>query len=192
MFEHLIGPVIAIQQPQAVFPEEDLEQALRQLILFGREGLPVISHNDQQLEGWITRQDVLRALGDRVTASTPEIERGALAAEFAVEDPEARLHVPTTPLEGYRMVAASIGPNSPARGRPVGEIELPAGAVRVAVSDGGEMVAPRNDIQLRAGDEVILLAPAPSEKPADEASEAPALTGPAACRRSERRAPPRG
>ena len=192
VFEHLIGPVTAVHQPQALFPEEDLEQALRQLILFGREGLPVISHDDQQLQGWITRQDVLRALRDRLTASTPEIERGALAAEFAVPDPEGRLHVPTTPLEGYRVVAASVSSDSPALGRRVGEIQLPAGAVLVAVSDGGEMVAPRNDIQLRDGDEVILLAPTPSEEPADEGSEASTLTGPAAARRSEHRAAPRG
>ena len=76
-------------QPQALFPDEDLEQALRQLVLFGRDGLPVLSHDGQQLRGWITRQDLLQALGDRVAAATPEIERGALAAEFAVDHPEA-------------------------------------------------------------------------------------------------------
>ena len=87
--EHLIGPIVAVDQPQALFPDEDLEQALRQLVLFGRDGLPVLSHDGQQLRGWITRQDLLQALGDRVAAATPEIERGALAAEFAVDDPEA-------------------------------------------------------------------------------------------------------
>ena len=30
-------------------------------------GLPVLSHDGAQLRGWITRQDVLRALGDRVS-----------------------------------------------------------------------------------------------------------------------------
>ena len=82
---HLIGPIVAVDQPQALFPDEDLEQALRQLVLFGRDGLPVLSHDGQQLRGWITRQDLLQALGDRVAAATPEIERGALAAEFAVD-----------------------------------------------------------------------------------------------------------
>ena len=77
----------AVDQPQALFPDEDLEQALRQLVLFGRDGLPVLSHNGEQLRGWITRQDLLGALGDRVIASTPEIERGALAAEFASTNP---------------------------------------------------------------------------------------------------------
>ena len=29
--------------PQALFAEEDLEQARRQLVLYGRDGLPVVS-----------------------------------------------------------------------------------------------------------------------------------------------------
>ena len=169
--EHLIGPIVAVDQPQALFPDEDLEQALRQLVLFGRDGLPVLSHDGQQLRGWITRQDLLQALGDRVAAATPEIERGALAAEFAVDDPEATVHEPTTPLRGYRIVAAMIAPDSPARGRRVEALELPAGSLLVAVSHRGRMVPPRNDTRLRPGDQVILLTPVPSEDPDSGASE---------------------
>jgi chloride channel protein, CIC family len=170
-FEHLIGPVVAVDQPQALFPDEDLEQALRQLVLFGRDGLPVLSHDGQQLRGWITRQDLLQALGDRVAASTPEIERGALAAEFAVDDPEARVHAPTTPLQGYQIVAARIAPDSAARGQRVAQLALPAGSLLVAVCHGGRTVAPRNDMQLDPGDQVIVLTPAPAEEPKSDASE---------------------
>jgi chloride channel protein, CIC family len=170
-FEQLIGPVLAVDQPQALFPDEDLEQALRQLVLFGRDGLPVLSHDGQQLRGWITRQDLLQALGDRVAAATPEIERGALAAEFAVDDPETTVHSPTTPLRGYRIVAASIAPDSPARGRRVEALELPTGSLLVAVSHRGRMIAPRNDMRLNPGDQVILLTPVPSADPDSDASE---------------------
>ena len=171
LFEHLVGPVTAVAQPQALFPDEDLEQALRQLVLFGREGLPVLSHDGQRLRGWITRQDLLRALGDRVTASAPEIERGALAAEFAIDDPESRVHVPTTPLEGYRIVEVTIGPGSPASGRRAHELELPAGALLVAVSEDGKMVAPQNDVQLDPGDKLVLLVPVPTGGRGDDGSE---------------------
>jgi len=176
-FEHMVGPVTAVDQPQALFPDEDLEQALRQLVLFGREGLPVLSHDGQQLRGWITRQDLLRALGDRVTASTPEIERGALAAEFAIDDPESRVHVPTTPLQGYRVVEMTIGPGSPASGRRAGELDLPAGFVLVAVGEDGKTVAPQDNIQLHPGDKVVVLAPVPTGARDDLASES-AVDGP--------------
>ena len=170
-FEHMVGPVTAVDQPQALFPDEDLEQALRQLVLFGREGLPVLSHDGEQVRGWITGQDVLHAVGERVAASPPEIERGALAAEFATHDPETQVHVPTTPLHGYRIVEVTIDPSSPARGHRVGDIELPAGAVLVAVSEDGHLVAPRAEIHLRIGDQMILLAAAPSEEGEDDVSE---------------------
>jgi CIC family chloride channel protein len=163
--------VTAVDEPQALFLDEDLEQALRQLVLFGREGLPVLSHDGRRLRGWITRQDLLRALGDRVTASTPEIERGALAAEFAVDDPQSRVHVPTTPLEGYRIVEMTIGLGSPASGRRANELELPAGSLLVAVSAEGKMVAPQDDIQLHPGDKLVVLAPLPSGARADHAGE---------------------
>jgi len=169
--ERLIGPVVAVDQPQALFPDEDLEQALRQLVLFGRDGLPVLSHDGRQLRGWITRRDLLQALGDRVAASTPEIERGALAAEFAVDHPEARVHAPTTPLQGYRIVAAKITPDSPALGQRVKELELPVGSVPVAISHHGRMVAPRTDMRLDLDDQVIVLTPASSEEPDGAAPE---------------------
>ena len=173
-FEDLVGPATAVDQPQALFTDEDLEQALRQLVLFGRDGLPVLSHDGHEVRGWITGQDVLHALGQRVAASPPEIERGALAAEFAADDPEAQVHVPPTPLHGYRIVEVTVAPGSRVRGRRVDDIELPAGAVLVAVSEDGNLVAPRGEIHLRAGDRMILLARAPSEEGEDEASESAA------------------
>jgi chloride channel protein, CIC family len=173
-FEDLVGPVTAVDQPQALFPDEDLEQALRQLVLFGRDGLPVLSHDGQEVRGWITGEDVLHALGQRVAASPPEIERGALAAEFAAHDPETQVHVPPTPLPGHRIVEVTVAPGSPVRGRRVADIELPPGAVLVAVTDNGNLAAPHEDIRLRAGDQMILLAPAPSEEGEHEASESAA------------------
>jgi len=174
VFEHLIGPVVAVDRPQALFPDEDLEQALRQLVLFGREGLPVLSHDGQKLFGWITRQDLLRALGNRVAAEPPQIERGAVAADFTVEDPEAHVHDPTTPLQGYRIIAASIGPDSPARGQRIDQLELPAGSLLVAVSENGHMVPPRGDIQLAPGDQLIVLTAVPSEEPKSDPAESTA------------------
>jgi chloride channel protein, CIC family len=163
-WERLIAPVIAKAEPQALFADEDLEHALRQLVLYGRDGLPVLSHDGQELCGWITRQNVLEVLAQRTGRYGQEIERGALAAEFAVHDPEGELHVPTTPLENYRTVELAIERASPAAGRRISELHLPPGTRAVAVSHGREIVTPRPDMRLQAGDRLIILAPASEDK----------------------------
>jgi CIC family chloride channel protein len=158
----LAGPVTDTRQPQELFGDETLEQALRQLTLYGHHGLPVISNDRQHLQGWITRHDVLHTLSQNVSSSIREIEHGAIAANFAVPDPKALAHTPSTPLSGYEIVEITINPGSPALGRPIGDIVWPPGSLIVAVTDGQESVPLRNDTELRAGERVTLLAPAPS------------------------------
>jgi CIC family chloride channel protein len=157
-WEELVAPVTGGRQLQAVFADEDLEQALRQLVLYGGDGLPVVSHDGRELRGWITRQDVLGALADRVSASAHEIERGAVAADVGFADPEAHAHVPPTPLAGYRVLELRIDGTSPALGQRVGDLEVPDGAAVVAVTEGREMVAARPERRLEEGDRVIVLA----------------------------------
>ena len=88
--------------------------------------------------------------------------------------PKRKFTYRPTPLHGYRIVEVTVAPGSRVRGRRVDDIELPAGAVLVAVSEDGNLVAPRGEIHLRAGDRMILLAPGPSEEGEDEASESAA------------------
>ena len=114
-WEKIVGPVTLTRRPQALFAEEDLEDARRQLVLYGRDGLPVISR-DGELLGWLTRADVLRALATTLRSSEQTIRGGAAAAEFAVSDPAAAIRTPTTPLPGYEVLELQIRPDSPARG----------------------------------------------------------------------------
>lgn len=158
-WERLVGPVTLTRQPQVLFAEEDLEQARRQLILYGRDGLPVLSR-DGQLLGWLTRADVLRALSTELRSSEGQIEEGALAAEFAVKDPPAAVHTPSTPLRGYRILELRILPDSPARGRRVQDVDWPVGSIVAAVTKGREILAARPDLQLESGERVIVLGPA--------------------------------
>ncbi len=58
----LPGPVTRQLSPQVLFATESLTQALRQLELYGRDGLPVISDDGQHLQGWITSHNVLQAV----------------------------------------------------------------------------------------------------------------------------------
>ena len=160
LWERLAGPVTDTRQPQELFGDETLEQALRQLTLYGDHGLPVISHDRQHLQGWITRHDVLQTLDENVSSSIREIEHGAIAADFAAPDPKALAHTPTTPLSGYEIVEITINPGSPALGRRVGNIAWPPGSLIIALTHGHESVPLRNDTQLHAGERVTLLAPA--------------------------------
>ena len=156
----LIGAVADIRRPQALFDDETLDQALRQLVLYGPSGLPVLSHDGERLLGWITRQNVLSAIAQRVGASAREIEQGALAGEYARPDAEAHVHTPSTPLDGYQLVEIVIGPHSPALGQRLDEISWPLRTIAAAVTEGREIVAPRPDLKLRVGERVVLLAPA--------------------------------
>ncbi len=158
-WEALVGTVIGSRTPQALFAEEDLEHARRQLVLYGRDGLPVLSA-DGRLCGWLTRQDVLGALAERVTSEASETEQGALAAEFAADDPQRRVHEPSTPLGDYETLELMVDSSSPALGRSIREISWPRRSLPVAVTQGREVRAARPDLVLEAGERVIVLAPA--------------------------------
>jgi chloride channel protein, CIC family len=165
-WERLVGPVTLTRQPQALFAEEDLEHARRQLVLYGRDGLPVLSR-DGQLCGWLTRADVLKALATQLTSSERGIEEGAAAAGFAVRDPGAAIHIPSTPLRGYQILELRVFPDSPARGRRVEDIDWPPGCIVVAVTQNREIHSAQPDLELQAGERVIVLAPADGD-PAEE------------------------
>jgi len=164
-WRRVVGPVTLRRRPQALFADEDLEHARRQLVLFGRDGLPVLSR-DGRLRGWLTRADILRALTGRLRSAEAEIEEGAAAAEFAREDPARAIHIPNTPLDGYEILELRIQADSPARGRRIAEVAWPPGAIVVAVTQGREIHAARPDLQLREGERVMVLAPLGDE--ADE------------------------
>ena len=155
------GPRDRVSQPQALFVDEDLEHALRQLVLYGRDGLPVLSH-DRQLCGWITRNDVLRVLAERLSSSAREIEQGDLASRFADDSGETRQHRPSNPLEGYEILELAVGPRSPVLGHLLGEVPWPPGSHAVAVTEGREILAARSDMELHAGERIIILNPTDS------------------------------
>ncbi|MHB1835987.1 MAG: chloride channel protein [Solirubrobacteraceae bacterium] len=157
-WQRLVGPVRHSGQPQVLFAEEDLEDARRQLVLYGRDGLPVLSR-DGQLSGWLTRADVLRALATKLSSSDEEIREGVAAASLGHEDPSAAIRVPTTPLHGYEILELQISADSPARGRRALDVEWPPGCIVVAATHHREIRSIRPDSLLQAGERVFVLAP---------------------------------
>jgi NhaP-type Na+/H+ and K+/H+ antiporter len=102
-------------------------------------------------------------LAQSVESSNRNIERGAVAADFGADDPEAQAHTPSTPLSGYEIAEIAVGPNSPALGERVGDVSWPAGCVVVAVTADHEIIQLDSDTELTAGERVILLVPAPTK-----------------------------
>jgi CIC family chloride channel protein len=156
-WERLVGPVTLTREPQVLFAEENLEQARRQLVLYGRDGLPVLSREGEP-RGWLTRADILKALATKLSSAEQEIEHGATAAEFAVHDPAAAIHTPSTPLHGFELLELRVFANSPAQGRRVADIDWPIGSTVVAVTQGREVHAAGPDLRLQPGERVIVLA----------------------------------
>jgi CIC family chloride channel protein len=158
-WERLAGPVTDTRQPQELFGDETLEQALRQLALYGPSGLPVLSDDREHLQGWITRHNILDVLTQTVQSSEQSIEKGALAADFGADDPSLLAHRSSTPLTGYELVEITVGADSPALGRRVDEISWPPGCLVVAVTEPDTLLTSSNDTILHEGRRVLLLAP---------------------------------
>lgn len=169
------------EQPQALYGDETLEQALRQLVLFGPDGLPVVSSDRQRIIGWVTQHDVIHAMAQRITDTSDETAQGTLSAEWG--DPQAprQLHTPSFPLEGYRLFGVPITADSTLVGHRVDRVELPPGGIAAAVTTGRRTVVPRHDAVLHDGDRLHVLVPnpAPTDAPAEtdqEYSQAGELT----------------
>ena len=151
------------RKPQELFGDETLEQALRQLTLYGHDGLPVVSHD--------------RAAPPRLDhppgcAPEARYQRQLLRRRDRARRRRSRLRRPGPrgtraytqhTLAGYEIVEITITPESPALGRPAGNIAWPPGSVVVAIGEGHEIVPVRNDTELHAGERIILLAPAASQ-----------------------------
>ena len=168
-----LGEIVNSGEPQVLFGDETLEQAMRQLVLFGPVvGLPVVSTDPQRVIGWITYHDVLRTMADRITAAQADMAAGSLAAEWAWPNASAHLHEPSAPLAGYNLVEVCITDGKTGSSRRIDEVELPPGGIAVAVMRDRETVAARNDGELHQGDHLLCLVPVPAQpSTSDGASE---------------------
>ena len=154
------GPVTHRHHPQMLFASESLTQALRQLELYGRDGLPVISADGQHLQGWITSQNVLQAVARHMHAA-PAAAPAPHAAALAVSPPPAAPREPPAPLRGYQILEITISAGSPAAGQALGDTTWPPGWIPVTVLDNHTLRDPDPGITLAPGNRVNLLAREP-------------------------------
>jgi CIC family chloride channel protein len=162
------GPVTERHDVQTLFASESLGQALRQLAVYGRDGLPVVSADERELEGWVTSAGVLRALAHRIAGTAAETAHAQAAADGEPDDTRAMLEHPSVPLPGYYVAEITINGNSPAAGQKLSDVSWPPSSNPVAVLRGGSLRQPDPGITLVPGDRVSLLIPAGQDtRPSD-------------------------
>jgi chloride channel protein, CIC family len=155
----LPGPVTHQGAPQVLFTNEPLAQAVRQVVLYGRDGLPVLSTDGQHLKGWLTSANVLQAIagymgtlgaGDGSGTGQPAGRHRLVAQPEAPE-----------PLAGYQVVEVTVSDGSAGAGQPLGQTTWPQGWVPVSVLDDHTLRDADPFMVLAPGDRVNLLVPAP-------------------------------
>jgi CIC family chloride channel protein len=158
-WDALLGPATRTREPQLLFANDSLAQAVRQLALYGRDGLPVGSVDGRDVQGWLTNQSVMRAIAHQLTAAEPDIAAGQRAAEWA--DPEAGRsgHALNAQLPGYHVVERTLRDDSGAVGHALGELDWPAGHLPVSVLHNRRLLDADPAVRLAAGDRISFLVP---------------------------------
>ncbi len=154
----LPGPVTRQHDPQVLFASESLTQALRQLELYGRDGLPVIADDGQHLQGWITTQNVLQAVARHIRTAQAGTTQPPPAAGPALRSPHDDPREAPAPLGGYQVLEITIAASSPAAGQALGDTTWPPGWTPVAVLANRTLRDPDPGLTLVPGDRVSLLA----------------------------------
>ena len=174
----LPGPVTREYDPQILFSNESVAQALRQLDVYGHDGLLVMSPDGQRIEGWATNASVLRAIAQQIDASRQQAPEAQLSAESAVGDPESAHRDPPAPLPGYQILEITIQDGSPAVGQPLRAMTWPHGWTPVSMACGSQPGNPGPERILGAGDRINLLAPRALEETAAHDAQAAQDPGP--------------
>jgi CIC family chloride channel protein len=160
----LLGPVTRIREPQALFANDSLAQAVRQLVVYGRDGLPVIDTDARRVQGWLTNQDVLHAVGKYLTDVQRDIPVSHQAAEWADPQTNGAEHDPRSQLDGYCVVEHTLTPDSEAVGRVPHDLDWPPGHFPVSVVHKRQLLNADTAIRLAAGDRINVLAPKNGER----------------------------
>jgi CIC family chloride channel protein len=153
----LPGPVTHERTPQALYATESLSQALRQLILYGRDGLPVLSADGARVEGWVTNASAIHAIARDLGTAAADSTRAELEADLtAAHQPTGAADSPN-PLTGYRVIEVLVDEHSPAAGTALGAVAWPTGHIPVSVLHDRVLREADPRLELAVGDRVNLL-----------------------------------
>ena len=145
-------------EPQALFADESLDQALRQLLRYDHDGLPVISVDGERMLGWLSDAAVIGAVARQLHGAAPRFAREALAADLAEPGTRSAAGRPSNPLPGYRLLEIAVPDGSRAAGATVGSISWPPGYTPVSIRRHGRPREPDRHLVLTPGDRITVLA----------------------------------
>ena len=133
---------LAVTSPLRAYPDDSLRTVVSQFAEHGVRQLPVIARWDtRRLLGIINQQDVIRALSRRPSARA-ESQRPA---------------APVQRLAGAVVVEVAVDSHSDLIGRQLKEISLPKESVVTTIHRDGNVVIPRGDVEIEAGDLLTVL-----------------------------------
>ncbi len=135
---------ICTTNPLTVVPSDPVYRAVQRMAAADVGRLPVVDEADHgRLVGLVRRADVVSAY------------QRALSRSLRAQHQRARSRLRN--LGGARFVERVVPAGAPVAGRTVADIAWPEGTVLTSIRRGGDIVVPRGDTVLRAGDEVVAL-----------------------------------
>lgn len=127
------------------FPDETLDDALRHFGALDVGRIPVVDrHKPRQIIGLLRRSDIVHAYSH------------ALVDKHQHDHHIARLRLES--LTGTEFVEIDLRVGDVAVGKCLKEIALPSDSVIVSIRRGGQVIIPRGNTRLLAGDRVVALA----------------------------------
>lgn len=147
------------------YPDEAIGEALRRMSPQDLGRLPVVDRaNPRRLLGLLRRSDVIRAY------------HLALARRAALRHHAQQIKLGAYTGEGIQVSEIYIEAEAPCTGRKIKEMHWPAGSVIASLRRGGELIVPRGDTVLNAGDILVVVAAEPVEARLEELCKRPKLT----------------
>ncbi len=139
---------ICTRDPQTVFPDQSLHDAMYLLSARDVGRLPVVSREDpRRIVGLLRRYDFVRAYNK------------GLARRAAVERQVRQMRL--TSHRGGELAAIEIPADAAALGYQVRDLGLPPGTIIVTVERDGRAFIPRGDTALQVGDKLTLMVDRP-------------------------------
>ncbi|MBI2914107.1 MAG: chloride channel protein [Chloroflexi bacterium] len=133
---------IATKNVVVAHPDQTLDEAVRRMSAQSLRQLPVVSRGDVSiLLGMLSRSNIFAVYG-KVSSALPSRRLSPLAGIEAY---------------GTEVIEVSIKRGSPVLGRSLKDIALPPEGIIVSILRRGVAIIPRGDVQLQAGDRLVIV-----------------------------------
>ena len=134
-----------------------LEQTLRQLMVYDVDGLPVLSADGNRVQGWVTDASIIGAVTRRIHGwrddAVPNVSASAPGTASRRRRAEA-----THPAFRLPRMEVTIQPETAAAGAALGRLTWPPGFIPVSVRRHNRPRNPDPGLMLSPGDRIVLLA----------------------------------